>query len=82
MNSRFLEKHLMGYRRKSKTLGSIPYIILHLPFIHLLSPVVTELSEIVAVSVEGQKASLGSGGHNVSCHGHLHDTDFRVMLAL
>ena len=31
-----------------------------------ISPVVTELSEIIAVSVEGQEPSLGGGGHNVS----------------
>ena len=32
----------------------------------MLYAVVTELGEIVAVSVEGQEPSLGGAGHNVS----------------
>ena len=32
----------------------------------MLYAVVTELGEIIAVSVEGQEPSLGGAGHNVS----------------
>ena len=58
MNSRFLEKLVFGYRRKSKFSKTERYPLTEICF--RLS-VVTELERVVSVSVETQQVSPGIG---------------------